>query len=109
MIGGTRKRPSSAAGAAASTSSRSRQGCTTSARSTLTSGYGWVIGSTAAQVERVDVGEVLEHAVELDGHAFELVGRDIESGQPGHLGDIGCGNAVGHDQHPTAHPLVRAR
>ena len=46
-IGGTRNRPSSACGAPASTSSRSRHGSSTSSRITLTSGYGCVIGSTS--------------------------------------------------------------
>src|SRR5262249_30247370 len=46
-IGGTRKRPSSTAGATASTSPRSTHGATSSGRSTLTSGNGCDIGGTS--------------------------------------------------------------
>jgi hypothetical protein len=40
------------------------------------------------QIEGIDVGEVLEHAVELRRHAIDLFGGDVEAGQPGHLGHI---------------------
>src|SRR5207248_1669627 len=43
---GTRKRPSSTAGAWASTSSRARQGTTTSSRNTFSSGSGCAVGGT---------------------------------------------------------------
>src|SRR5207248_1721989 len=44
---GTRKRPSSAAGAWLSTSSRSRLGSGTSSRNTFCSGSGWAVGGTS--------------------------------------------------------------
>src|SRR5207302_10268621 len=45
---GTLKRPSSVAGAWASTSSRSSDGTGASSRSTFTSGSGWAVGGTWA-------------------------------------------------------------
>jgi hypothetical protein len=45
---GTRKRPSSVAGAAANTSSRETPGRTTSGRNTFTSGNGCEVGGTSA-------------------------------------------------------------
>ena len=68
----------------------------TSSRSTFASGYGCVIGSTSSSVERVDVGEVVEHVGELLGVAVELLGREGEPGQRGHVGHVVGGDAVGH-------------
>ena len=71
---------------------------TTSARSTLASGYGWVIGLDAVEVEGVDVGGVVEHGGELAGVALELVVGELEAGEPGDVGDVAGGDAVGHDR-----------
>ncbi len=77
-------------GAAARTSSRSSPATITSSRNTFSSGYGCVIGVDVVELQRVDVGEVLEHAVELCCRALDLVGREVEPGQPGDLGDGLC-------------------
>src|SRR6185437_14076710 len=47
-IRGTRKRPSSVSGAAASTSSRDRQGCSASGRKPLVIGTAWLVGGISA-------------------------------------------------------------
>ena len=96
-IGGTRKRPSSAAGAAASTSSRSRVGADDVVRSTFWSGSGWVIGHDVVEVERVDVPEVVEHRRQLLGVALASSSAvSSQAGQPGDVGDVGRRDATGH-------------
>lgn len=45
------------------------------------------------KVEAVDVGEVVEHAVELPGVTLDLVCRHIESGETRDLRDVGGGEA----------------
>ena len=69
---GTRNRPSSAAGACASTSSRSRVGRTSSARSTFSSGQRVGGGRDVVERERLDVGCVTEDRSELCGQVLDL-------------------------------------
>ena len=83
-------------GAAASTSSRSRPGATTSSRSTLTQRVRLGHRLDVVEVERVDVGEVLEHVAELRRRALDLLGGQLEPGQAGDVDDVGGGDAVGH-------------
>jgi hypothetical protein len=52
--------------------------------------------SDGGQVERVDVGEVVEHVVELMGRAVDLGRRQLQSREPRDLGDQFGGEAVGH-------------
>ena len=87
MIGGTRKRPSSASGATASTSSRSRPSTTTSSRKHVGERVRLAHRLDLGQVELVDVGEVVEHVAQLTGERLDLGGGDVEPGEPGNLGD----------------------
>ena len=63
----------------------------------MSSGYGWVIGVDVDEVERVDVGEVVEHVAELRRRPLDLVGGQVEPGEAGDLGDDLGGDAIGHD------------
>ena len=47
----------------------------------------------AGGVEGRDVGGVLEDGAELLGEALQLVVGEVEAGQPGHVGDVGPGDA----------------
>ena len=86
-IGGTLNRPSSTAGAAASTSAgRRRAG--TSGRSTFSSGYGWAVGGTSSRSRASTSAGVVEHRGELAGEGLELVVGQLEPGQPGDVGDV---------------------
>ena len=42
------------------------------------------------ELQRIDVCEVLEHVGQLSGGALDLSGSEVESSQPGHLGDHLC-------------------
>ena len=77
-----------------STSSRSRQGRTSSGRSTLVSGQGVGGRLHPGQVERGHVGGVVEHLGQLPGEQVELLLGQLEAGQGGHVGHVGAGEAV---------------
>ena len=48
----------------------------------------------SVEIERVDVGEVLEHPSKLGRRAFDGFWGEVEAGQFGDLGDIGGGDPV---------------
>ena len=77
--GSGRPRPT---GAAASTSSRSRLGRGSSARSTFSSGDRVGRGRQMGQVERGHVGGVVEHRAQLGGEEIDLLVAQVEAGQP---------------------------
>ena len=95
-MGGTRKRPSSTAGAAASTSSRSRQRPLDVGPQHVDQRVGLRHGLDAVEVEGVDVAEVVEHGGQLAGVALELVGGQLEAGEAGDVGDVGRRDGFGH-------------
>ena len=93
---GTRNRPSSAAGATASTSSRADPGAASSGRNTFTSGSGCAVGGTSCGVERGDLGRVLEDHAELGGERVDLVVGERKAGELGDVLDVGARQAGGH-------------
>ena len=95
-IGGTRNRPSSAAGAAASTSSRSRHGHDDVVAQHVGERVRLGHRLDVVEVERVDVGGVLEDRRELVGVVLELVGGQIEPGQARHMGNVLSRDALRH-------------
>ncbi len=101
-IGGTRNRPSSAAGAAASTSSRSRPG----QHDVLTHHVGDRSGVRhrlhPVEVEGVDVGEVVEHVAQLMRRLLQFLVAQRQPSELGHLGDRLRGDAIRHD--PPRYP-----
>ena len=93
---GTRKRPSSASGAPASTSSRGSDGRTTSGRVTFSIGTACVVGGTsAASVTSRDLRDGAEDDVELRGQAVELGVVEGEPRQPREVRDLLAGD-LGH-------------
>jgi hypothetical protein len=50
------------------------------------------------EIERIHIGEVGQHAVELFGGPVELGGGELEAGQPGDLGHIGGGDPFRHER-----------
>ena len=50
----------------------------------------------AVEVELVDVGEVLDDVAELHGCQGQLFVGQRQAGEPGDLGHLVCGDAVGH-------------
>ena len=104
MIGGTRKRPSTASG---------RGGEHLVA---VEAGLDDVVAQHVAQrvrlrhrldggeVELVDVGEVLEHVAELGRRAVDLVVGQRQPGQPGHVDHVGGRDAVGHGGEASGGP-----
>ena len=101
MIGGTRNRPSTASGAAASTSSRSRPGSLDVVAQHVGQRVRLGHRLDVAEGEAVDVGEVVEHVAELRGQAVDLVGRQRQPGEPGDVDHLGRGDAIGHGGKPT--------
>ena len=85
---GTRKRWSSTAGAAASTSSRSRLGRGSSARSTLLKGDRVRRRLEVRQVQRRHVGRVVEHGPQLRGEELDLLVTQIQPGQACDVDDV---------------------
>ena len=102
MIGGTRKRPSTASGAAASTSSRSRPGCDDVVAQHVAQRVRLRHRRDVVEVELVDVGEVVEHVAELGRRAGDLVVGQRQPGQPGDVDHVGGRDAVGHGGEATA-------
>ena len=101
MIGGTLKRPSSTSGAAARTSSRSSDGATTSSRKHVGQRERLSHRLDAVEVELVDVGEVVDDVAELHGRPGQLLVGQRQAGEPGDLGHLVGGDAVGHSPEPT--------
>src|SRR6056297_3556766 len=50
------------------------------------------------EIERIDVGEVVEHGAQLVGRLVELVVAQRQPRELGHLGDSLWGDAVGHEE-----------
>ena len=95
---GTRNRPSSASGAAASTSSRGRPGRATSARNTFTNGSGCAVGGTPCGVERRHLRRVLEDRPELGRERVELVVGERQARELRHVLDLVTREGMfGHD------------
>ncbi len=116
-IRGTRKRWSSTAGAAASTSSRSRLGRGSSARKTLLQGDRVRRRLQVRQVERRHVGGVIEHGPQLLGEELDLLVAQIQPGQVCDVDDVlpaqsrRVAGVVGHGRGgstPVTNSTVRA-
>ena len=60
----------------------------------------------AVEVERVDVGEVVEHVAELVGRLVEFVVAQRQPSELGHLRHGLWGDAVGHDANATGPPTA---
>ena len=93
---GTRKRPSSAAGAPESACSWVSPGRTSSARITLVSGSACEVGGTSA-VSIADPGDGADDRVELAAEVVELVVVERQPREPGQVGDLVAG-----DRHAAA-------
>ncbi len=87
-ICGTRKRPSSAAGAQASACSCVRPGRRSSARNTFSSGTACEVGGISSGRDLTDAGDGAEDDVELAGEQVELTVGDGEPGEPGEVRDL---------------------
>ena len=92
-IRGTRNRPSSAAGACASTSSRSRPGRDVVGPEHVHQRQRMRGRRHAVEVERGDVGGVVEDRAELAGELLDLVVGEREAGQRRDVLDVGPGDA----------------
>ncbi len=95
-IGGTLNRPLSAAGAAASTSSRSRHGRHDVFAQHVHERHRMGHRLDAVEVERLDVGRVIEDRRELIGVVLELVVGQVEPREARHMRDLLGGDALRH-------------
>ena len=96
-IGGTRNRPSSTAGACEHLGPVERGPDHVGPQHVDEAGTG-APSADVGDVERLDVGGVVEHGGELAGEHVELVVGQPQAGEPGHVGDVVAGDALGHDQ-----------
>ena len=113
-IGGTRKRPSSTCGAAASTSAVSTVALDDVGPQHVLQGVRVRGRRHVVEVERLDVGGVVEHRGELPGEGLELVVGQLEPGQAGDVRDLVGGDAASHRSivgrpHHAPDPFLRRK
>ncbi len=95
-MGGTLKRPASADGASRENLASVEAGALDVRSQHVHQLEGLSHGGDAVQVERVDVGEVFEHRGQLRRVPLELVGRELQAGEVGDVGDGVGRDALGH-------------
>ena len=95
---GTRKRPSSTAGAWARTSARSSDGRGLVGRSHVPQRQRVGGGLHPVGVEGGHLGGVVEDGGQLPGVEVELVVGQVDAGQPGHVGGVVAGEAARRHQ-----------
>ena len=67
-------------------------------------GHGVGGGLHPGQVQRGDVGGVIEHLGELTGEQVELLLAQVQAGQVGHVGDVLAGESGGFGHQAGASP-----
>ena len=67
-------------------------------------GHGVGGGLDPGQVERGDVGGVVEHLCELTREQVQLLLGQVQAGQGGHVGDVLAGEAAGPGHHADVPP-----
>ena len=105
VVGGTRNRSPSRAGALRNTSSSGSESCGSSSAHALTRSRGCDVGGTSVEVELRHLGDGVEDRAELAGQPLDLVVTQVEAREPRDVEHL-----FPRDRHPD-HPSrsVRAR